>query len=107
MLTKIDTTALHKSFTTAKPFHHVVIDDFFDEGSALSLSKEFPDFHDPLWFVYDNPLEKKKTCNEWNRFPRNIYSTLTYLNSPQFIAKLKKITGIKKIYPDVLSLIHI
>ena len=28
-------------------------------------------------------------------------STLTYLNSPQFITKLKKITGIKKIYPDV------
>ena len=56
MLTKIDTTALHKSFITAKPFHHVVIDDFFDEGSALALSKEFPDFHDPLWFVYDNPL---------------------------------------------------
>ena len=101
MLTKIDTTASHKSFITAKPFHHVVIDDFFDEGSALALSKEFPDFHDPLWFVYNNPLEKKKTCNEWNRFPRNIYSTLTYLNSPQFIAKLKKITGIKKLYPDV------
>ena len=47
MLTKIDTTALHKSFTTAKPFDHVVIDDFFDEGSALALSKEFPDFDDP------------------------------------------------------------
>jgi len=57
MLTKIDTTSLHKSFITAKPFNHVVIDDFFDEGSALALSKEFPDFHDPLWFVYDNPLE--------------------------------------------------
>ena len=49
MLTKIDTTALHKSFITAEPFHHVVIDDFFDEGSALSLYNELPDFHDTLF----------------------------------------------------------
>ena len=72
MLTKIDTAVLNKSFTTAKPFNHVVIDDFFDEESALALSKEFPDFDDSLWFVYVNPLEKKKTCNEWNLFHRNI-----------------------------------
>ena len=62
-LTNFNTEILRKSFTTAKPFHHVVIDDFFDDETALALSKEFPDFHDPLWFVYDNPLEKKKTCN--------------------------------------------
>ena len=56
MITNLNTTILRKSFTTAKPFNHVVIDDFFDEESALALSKEFPDFNDPLWFVYDLSL---------------------------------------------------
>ena len=101
MLTKIDTTALHKSFITAEPFHHVVIDDFFDQDIALKLSKEFPDFDSPNWVVYNNPLEKKKSCNKWDFFPKNIYSTLTYLNTPQFIDKIKKITGIKNLYPDI------
>ena len=40
MITNLNTTTLRKSFTTAKPFDHVVIDDFFDERSALALSKE-------------------------------------------------------------------
>ena len=57
MLTKIDTTVLHKSFTTAKPFDHVVIDDFFDEGSALALSKEFPDFDDCLLYTSPSPRD--------------------------------------------------
>ena len=30
-----------------------------------------------------------------------MYSTFCYLNSTPFILKLKKITGIKKLYPDV------
>ena len=83
MLTKIDTTALHKSFITAEPFHHVVIDDFLTR-SALALSKEFPDFHDPLWFVYDNPLERRRHVMNGIDFLETytlLLPTLTHLSS--------------------------
>ena len=94
LLTNLNTEILRKSFTTAKPFHHVVIDDFFDDETAISLSKEFPSYDSNVWYVYNNPLENKKACNAWNLFPRNLYSTFCYLNSPSFISKLQKITGI-------------
>ena len=97
----INQLKLKNEFTSGKPFHHAVIDNFFDEETAISLSREFPDYNSDVWYVYDNPLENKKTCNVWNLFPRNLYSTFCYLNSPTFISKLKKITGIKKLYPDV------
>lgn len=101
MINTFDYSSLHESFVNAKPFHHAVMDNFFDEETALTLSREFPDYNSDLWYVYNNPLEKKKTCNSWNLFPKNLYSTFCYLNSPTFITKLKKITGIKKLYPDV------
>ena len=86
----INQLKLKSEFTSGKPFHHAVIDNFFDEETAISLSREFPDYNSDVWYVYDNPLENKKTCNVWNLFPRNLYSTFCYLNSPTFISKLKK-----------------
>ncbi len=76
----INQLKLKNEFTSGKPFHHAVIDNFFDEETAISLSREFPDYNSDVWYVYDNPLENKKTCNVWNLFPRNLYSTFCYLN---------------------------
>jgi len=101
MINTFDYPKLHEEFVSAKPFSHAVMDNFFDEETALTLSHEFPDYQSNIWHVYDNPLEKKKTCNSWNLFSKNLYTTFCYLNSPEFISKLKKITGIKKLYPDV------
>lgn len=101
MINRFDYPNLYQNFVSAEPFHHVILNNFFDEDTALTLSQEFPDYHSNVWCVYDNPLEKKKTCNTWNLLPKNLYSTFCFLNSPEFISKLKKITGIKKLYPDV------
>ena len=101
MINKLDYLNLQEQFLNAKPYDHVVIDNFFDEETALAISHEFPDYNSDVWHIYNNPLEKKRACNSWNFFPRNAYSTFCYLNSQQFISKLKKITGIKKLYPDV------
>jgi len=62
MINTFDYSSLHESFVNTKPFHHAVMDNFFDEETALTLSHEFPDYNSDLWYVYNNPLEKKKTC---------------------------------------------
>lgn len=83
------------------PFYHHIIDNFLDKETAVKISKEFPDYNSDAWFFYNNPLENKKTCNNWYYFGSETYKILSYLNSQEFILKIKKITGIKNLYPDI------
>ena len=83
------------------PFDHLVIDDFFPLERAQKLSQEFPVYDDPSWFFYNNPLEKKKTINNWYDFPPETYKTFTLLNSQEFIDMLSEKTGIEYLYPDI------
>jgi hypothetical protein len=83
------------------PFYYQVINNFLDIKKAKNISEEFPDYNCPAWFEYNNPLENKKTCNNWYYFGPETYKTFSYLNSPEFIQKLQDITGIKTLYPDI------
>lgn len=56
------------------PFNYCVIDNFLPETIANQLSDDFPDYDSNLWFNYDNPLENKRTCNHWEKFPPATYS---------------------------------
>lgn len=83
-----------------EPFTHFVIDDFLAERDAIDLSNEFADYNSNQWFVYENPLEVKKTIHNWYSFPSKTYKFLSYLNSSQFVDELKRITGVEELYVD-------
>ena len=83
------------------PYYYQVIDNFFNQEQAKTISKEFPEYNSDIWYYYNNPLEHKKTCNNWYQFGPETYKTLTMLNSKEFIRQLQKITGIPKLYPDI------
>ena len=72
------------------PFDHCVIDNFFNTKIANKLEKEFPSFNSENWHIYDNALEIKKTCNNWNAFPPLTYQVFNYLNSEEFISLISK-----------------
>jgi len=84
-----------------EPFDYWVIDNFTDIDVARQLSNEFMDYNYPKWYCYDNPLENKKTCNDWWEFPPKTYEFFMYLASADFVNKLKSLTGIKTLYPDI------
>ena len=83
------------------PFYNSIIDNFLDEQRAKTISQEFPDYHSDVWYCYNNPLENKKTCNNWYHFGAETYKLLSYLNSREFITQLQRITGIQRLYPDI------
>lgn len=84
-----------------KPFPHFIVDEFFDAGVARDLEKEFPDFADSAWHEYENAIEVKKVCNNWNAFPSLTYETFSYLNSPNFVNFLSTcLFGENKLYSD-------
>ena len=77
-----------RSFGNEGPFDHCVIDDFFDREIALKLESEFPNFESEIWHQYDNAIEVKKVCNNWNVFPSLTYQAFSYLNSLEFLEQL-------------------
>ena len=91
-----------KFFLNEKPFNHCVIDNFFDSKVAKKLEKDFPHYNSKIWQGYDNPIEVKKICNNWNLFPKYTYKAITYLNSDEFLSILeKKIFNNQKLYTDI------
>lgn len=88
------------SFSGAEPFDHCVIDNFFREDTANQLRKEIPDFDSEFWHEYNNAIECKKTCNDWNKFPPLTYSAFHFLNSDLFVNYIKGLTKIEPLYSD-------
>ena len=46
-------------------------------------------------------LKKKITCNQYDKFPPEVYRAFTYLNSEIFLDLVKKITNIKNLITDI------
>jgi Rps23 Pro-64 3,4-dihydroxylase Tpa1-like proline 4-hydroxylase len=101
MFNNFDIESLNREFNTAKPFRHVVIDNFFQEDVALQLANEFPDYNDPnIWSVYKNPIENKKLTPNWDLFPKTTYNSFTAMNTPQFVDIVRGISGIPDLFAD-------
>ena len=84
------------------PFDYAVIDGFFKPRVAADLAAEFPDFDNAVWHVYDNPIEVKRVCNNWNAFPPLTYSVFAMLNSEAFLRLLMDVLPSRaRLYADV------
>lgn len=76
-------------YADAKPFPHVVIDGFFTDAFARELAQEFPAFDSDAWHRYQNAIEIKRTCNDWNKMGSATYRALSFLNTPGFVELLR------------------
>lgn len=98
----IEDLSLADKFKSAKPFNYCIIDNFWKPEIAQELVAEFPEYNDSVWTaLYSNPLEYKKSCNHWDRFPKTTYQAFSYLNSPEFIQLIEQITENNDIHPDI------
>lgn len=85
----VNLSGLDWSFADAQPFPHCVIDQFWAPDFAKELAAEFPAFDSEAWHEYRNPLEVKRTCNDWNAFKSATYRSLSFLNSAHFVELLR------------------
>ena len=100
----INIDSLKESFSTfknSKPFEHCYVDNFFNDNIAKNLEEEFPVYESDVWHGYNNPLEVKKVCNNWNIFPAITYSVFSILSSQEFTSYLSQLSGISPLYPDI------
>jgi hypothetical protein len=97
-----DWTALQPEFLSNKPFNHIVMDNFFTPEVAEQLVKEFPSYDSPVWNAhYLNPIENKKACNHWDKFPKTTYAAFHYLCGAEFENIVSQLTGNPGVQADV------
>lgn len=89
------------SFLQSVPFNYVVIDNFFSEENADSISEEIPNWNSDSWRVfYNNSIEIKKTNNFWGDFKEYTYKAFNYLHSVEFVDLIKYITNCNELIVD-------
>ena len=103
MINKLNIKILSKQFKVSKPYSHVIIDNFWSSKIAKKIAEEIKKFslQGEHIYIYDNPIEKKVACNNYDKFPPTIYRAISFLNSNNFINIVKKITKKSDLSPDI------
>ena len=87
---------LKRKYFLAKPFPHIVIDNFLNLDC---LENTLNGFKTVNWASYTH-FNENKSGNKTNNFDPLLQSTIDALNSREFIERLEKITGISALIPD-------
>lgn len=83
------------------PYDYLIVDEFLPEDLALSLAESIPEYGSQFWnCFYNNPLEKKKACNDWNRFTPLLYTTFDGFLKPSFVKSIEDRFGESGLIPD-------
>lgn len=85
-------------FRTAKPFRHVVLDDFFDPGTAGELLAQFPEFARGNARTENGTLGNKSTVEAIRELGPAYAALDDAIQSREFLDIIGRITGI----PDLL-----
>jgi hypothetical protein len=88
------------AYTRAKPFPHIVFDNFFDPELLELVLAEFPEPGAIRWQRFDNAHEVKLASAAEASFGPATRLLLYHLNGITFLEFLSKVTGIANLIPD-------
>ncbi len=92
--------AARESYAGARPFPHVVFDNFFDPRILDRVLEEFPAPAQIRWDRFDNAEEIKLASARETSFGPVTRLFFYHLNSITFLDFLSGITGIENLIPD-------
>jgi 2OG-Fe(II) oxygenase superfamily len=92
--------AAHAAYAAARPFPHVVLDDFFDPALLDLVLDEFPAPGQIRWQRFDNDREIKLAAAGESAFGPVTRLLLYHLNSMTFLRFLSHVTGIEGLISD-------
>jgi len=88
------------AYSEAKPFPHIVVDDFLNEEILSDVLDEFPGPEAVNWGRFHNPSEKKLALRDETQMGHNTRRLFHSLNSSVFVSFLEALTGIEGLIPD-------
>mgnify|MGYP006115113811 FL=1 len=84
-------------YKNSEPYPHIVLKNFFNKDFLNEVLKEFPDLSKKKSSInYANKNEVKFANNKKKTFKKNTKLFFEYLNSPNFLKFIKKISSIKE-----------
>lgn len=86
-----------KSFSEAKPYKHIVIDNFLQPEIAENLGNKFPDY-ELFNKKYDGMNEKKAEGSNFEDFDVSFTELRNFVMSKSFCAYISKITGVENAF---------
>ena len=89
-----------QSYSQAKPYPHIVLDDFFDPALVDAVLEEFPQPGAIKWQRFDTGNEIKLASAAEASFGPTTRLFLYHLNSITFLEFLSSVTGIPNLIPD-------
>lgn len=91
----------HSAFTNARPFRHVVIDDFFLPEVAEAMLRDFPSVDDPSQLLneFGGPNPKSAISDVKSLAPVFV-DVDTYIQGGEFLGAMEKMTGIPDLRYD-------
>lgn len=90
----------HQRYLSAKPYPHIVFDNFFDPTLIDQIVEEFPKPEAIRWDKFDNEKEIKLASSREASFGPATRLLMYHLNSITFLEWLGGVTGIDNLIPD-------
>ena len=90
----------HSDYANAKPYPHIVLDNFFDPKIVDQILTEFPKPKAINWQTFDNSAEIKLASAAESSFGPMTRLFLYHLNSVTFLEFLGRVTGIDNLISD-------
>ncbi len=91
---------LRNRYAEARPFPHIVLDDFLVPEIAKQAIEEFPDVDADSWINYLHVNERKFANLDPSTWSPALQDVLRVLESPRFIEFLSALTGIDDLFVD-------
>jgi len=88
---------IRETYQHGYPYKHVVIDGFFDDQTAETITGAIPESSESFEFTYDNPVEKKSVISDLARVPpiKDVFSDLE-----RNVCVFKSVSGIDGLQYD-------
>ncbi len=103
VLLPLDVDSLHRRFTSADPFPHVVLDDVIEPEFARRIAASLPSFEQSLQrgFRFETVNERRKVqVTDRAALSPPLRELLDALHSPEWLETLGRITGIPGLLAD-------
>ncbi|MFN3346149.1 MAG: 2OG-Fe(II) oxygenase [Chloroherpetonaceae bacterium] len=91
---------LKAQYASARPFAHIVLDDFINADFAKAAYDQFPKPDSGEWIQYKHINEKKLGRRDRATIPDVHLAIIDELNSRRFVEWLSELTGIKNLIAD-------